>query len=114
MLKEVEGDRSFPIIIGIFEVTALDRTLKGMVSPRPLTHDALVGTIKALDGQLQEVRFTRLDNQIYFVEARIRQGDRQAVVDMRPSDAILLALKCGVPVLIPRQLFDEVTRIDGG
>ena len=41
-LKEVDGDRSFPILIGIFEATSIDRRVKGHRSPRPLTHDLLV------------------------------------------------------------------------
>src|ERR1700674_5820619 len=55
MLKEVEGERSFPIVIGIFEATSIDRRVKGMPSPRPLTHDLVANVIDHLGGELQDI-----------------------------------------------------------
>ena len=45
-LKEVDGERTFPIVIGIFEATSIDRRVKGLPAPRPLTHDLLASTIE--------------------------------------------------------------------
>lgn len=53
-LKEVDGDRSFPIVIGIFEATSIDRRVKGITNPRPLTHDLVASTIESMGGELQE------------------------------------------------------------
>src|SRR5215813_9158677 len=53
MLKEVDGDRSFPIVIGIFEATSIDRRVKKMPSPRPLTHDLVTSVIDMLGGELR-------------------------------------------------------------
>ena len=62
MLKEVEGDRSFPIVIGIFEATSIDRRVKKMHSPRPLTHDLVANVIDQLGGDLQDIdRLERLE-----------------------------------------------------
>ena len=47
-LKEVDGDRAFPILIGIFEATSIDRRVKGYESPRPLTHDLLVSVAEMM------------------------------------------------------------------
>src|ERR1700693_2841929 len=55
MLKEVEGDRSFPIVIGIFEATSIDRRVKGMPSPRPLTHDLVAAIVESMGGDLQDI-----------------------------------------------------------
>ena len=55
VLKEVEGDRSFPIVIGPFEATSIDRRVKGLPTPRPLTHDLLANVIDHLGGELQDV-----------------------------------------------------------
>ena len=46
VLKEVDGDRKFPIVIGSGEAYAIDRRLKGIVHPRPLTHDLLASVIE--------------------------------------------------------------------
>src|SRR2546429_9182147 len=60
MLKEVEGDRSFPIVIGIFEATSIDRRVKKMPSPRPLTHDLVASVIDSMGGDLQDVFISEL------------------------------------------------------
>ena len=54
-LKEVEGDRTFPILIGLFEATSIDRRVKHHQSPRPLTHDLLVAAVELMGGEFQDV-----------------------------------------------------------
>jgi bifunctional DNase/RNase len=108
VLREVGGDRSFPIMIGIFEATGLDRTLKNLPSPRPLTHDAWAATITALGGEVQDVLIGDLRDHTYYAEVRMRQAGRLVPVDVRPSDAFVLACKCGVPILIAEQVLSEV------
>src|SRR5713226_1041131 len=65
MLREVEGDRSFPIVIGIFEATSIDRRVKGMPSPRPLTHDLVAAVIDQMGGELQDVYINELKEHTY-------------------------------------------------
>ncbi len=59
-LKEVDGDRTFPILIGIFEATSIDRRVKGFQAPRPLTHDLLVNILNELDVEVVRVTVTEL------------------------------------------------------
>ena len=54
-LKEIDGDRTFPILIGVFEATSIDRRVKREPTARPLTHDLLVGAVEALGGEFQDV-----------------------------------------------------------
>ena len=49
-LKEVDGERTFPILIGLFEATSIDRRVKHHPSPRPLTHDLVVAIVEAMPG----------------------------------------------------------------
>src|ERR1700741_2653237 len=72
MLREVEGDRSFPIVIGIFEATSIDRRVKGMLSPRPLTHDLVASVIDQLGGELQDIFISELKEHTYFAKLRIK------------------------------------------
>src|SRR5947209_19544500 len=81
MLKEVDGDRNFPIVIGIFEATSIDRRVKGMPSPRPLTHDLVVSTIDMLGGELRDVFISELKDHTYFAKLRIRQNGEMVEVD---------------------------------
>jgi bifunctional DNase/RNase len=112
-LREVAGRRGFPVVIGMFEATNLDRRLKGLASPRPLTHDAWAGTIGALGGRVRDVcvndhRVNGQDGPTYFAEVRIVQGDRVVAVDVRPSDGLALAVTLRVPVLVTGRLLQEV------
>jgi bifunctional DNase/RNase len=110
-LREVDGDRYFPLQIGIFEVTALDRRVKGYPSPRPLTHDAMASVIREMGGELEDVLVDRVDrqNRIYYAQSRIRQNGALTTVDMRPSDAFILAVTCQRPILLAKEVLDSLT-----
>ena len=72
-LKEVDGDRQFPIMIGIYEATSIDRRVKDYTSPRPLTHDLLVNSIEELGGELDSVVINDLREHTYFAKLRVRR-----------------------------------------
>src|SRR6476620_4745642 len=55
VLKEIDGERSFPIVIGIFEATSIDRRVRGMQTPRPLTHDLITAAVEQLGGEIQDI-----------------------------------------------------------
>jgi len=108
MLKEVEGERSFPIVIGIFESTSIDRRVKGMPSPRPLTHDLVTSVIENLGGELRDIYISELRDHTYFAKLRIRMNGEMVEVDSRPSDAIALAVTAKVPIYVAEEVLDEV------
>jgi bifunctional DNase/RNase len=110
MLREVEGERSFPIVIGIFEATSIDRRVKGMPSPRPLTHDLVASVIEHLGGELQDIFISELRDHTYYAKLRIRQnGEPDLIeVDSRPSDAIALAVTAKVPIYVAEDVLNEV------
>ncbi len=99
-LKEVEGTRSFPIVIGLFEATSIDRRVKGISSPRPLTHDLLISVADNLGGEFQSVLISELKDHTYFAKLRIKQDGELIEVDARPSDAIAVAVSCDPPLPI--------------
>jgi bifunctional DNase/RNase len=108
MLKEVEGDRSFPIVIGIFEATSIDRRVKGMPSPRPLTHDLVASVIENMGGELRDIFISELRDHTYYAKLRIRLDGEMVEVDSRPSDAIALAVTAKVPIYVAEDVLDEV------
>src|SRR5687768_12242260 len=85
-LKEVDGDRTFPIVIGIFEATSIARRVRGQPTPRPLTHDLLASTIASLGGELQDIFISELRAHTYFAKLRIKHEGEIIEVDSRPSD----------------------------
>src|SRR6516225_6512531 len=107
-LKEVDGERTFPIVIGIFEATSIDRRVKGLPAPRPLTHDLLASTIEQLGGELQDIFISELRDHTYFAKLRIRHTGEIVEVDSRPSDAIALAVTAKVPIYVAEDVLGEV------
>ena len=108
MLREVDGERSFPIVIGIFEATSIDRRVKRMFSPRPLTHDLLANVIENLGAEVQDIVISELREHTYFAKLRIRQEGELIEVDCRPSDASALAVTAQVPIYVSEEVLREV------
>ena len=109
-LKEVDGERTFPILIGIFEATTIDRRVKGFSSPRPLTHDLLVSVAENLGGELQDVVISELKDHTYFARLRIKRDGELVEIDARPSDAIAVAVTCdpALPIYVAEEVLNDV------
>jgi hypothetical protein len=114
VLKEVGGERAFPIVIGFFEAAAIDRRLKGLQLPRPLTHDLLGGVIEALGGRLAKVVVTDLQDHTFYANLVIDRNGDEVRVDARPSDAIALGIANDTPIFIEDHVLDEVAGPSGG
>ena len=113
-LKEVDGDRQFPILIGIFEATSIDRRVKSIERPRPLTHDLLVGIVETMGGELDSVVISELREHTYFANLRIRYDGELIEVDARPSDAIAVAVTCDpqLPIYVEESVLEEAMSND--
>ena len=105
-LHEVEGERTFPILIGIFEATSIDRRIKGEIPPRPLTHGLLRNIVEEMGGEVQDVVINNLQEHTYYALIRIRKDGELIQIDSRPSDAIALAVQYTPP--LPIYVEDEV------
>jgi len=110
-LKEVDGERMFPILIGIFEATSIDRRVKGEIPPRPLTHDLLKSAIHELGGEVQDVVINNLMDHTYYAVVRIQSDGELVEVDSRPSDAIALSVHYDphLPIYVDDTVLAEVT-----
>ena len=108
VLKEVDGDRKFPIVIGSGEAYAIDRRLKGILHPRPLTHDLLAAVIEQLGGAIERIEINNLQDHTFFARIHIRQNGTTVKVDSRPSDAIALGVATSVPIYVAEHVLDAV------
>ncbi|MFG0261927.1 MAG: bifunctional nuclease family protein [Novipirellula sp. JB048] len=100
-LQEVGGERQFPILIGIFEATNIDRRVKeGYQPPRPLTHDLIVGVAEELGAELESVVIRDLQEHTYFAQLRLKKDGEIIEIDARPSDAIAVAVTFDPPLPI--------------
>lgn len=129
VLREVKGKRSFPIVIGVFEATVIDRIVKERTAPRPLTHDLIGAVIRGLGGKLTKAVISNLKNDTYFAKLVIATspdgtvsgspgtgtgtGSRREIeIDARPSDAVALALQLGAPIFVSEKVMNQVARVE--
>ena len=112
ILKESDGERNFPIVIGIFEATSIDRRVKGMPSPRPLTHDLIIAVVEQMGGEIQDIIISDLKEHTYFAKLRIRKDGELTEVDCRPSDAIAVAVASRVPIYVNEDVLGEALEDD--
>ena len=108
-LKEVNGQRQFPILIGIFEATSIERRVKNINRPRPLTHDLLVAAVETLGGELESVVINELREHTYYANLRVRHIGETVDLDARPSDAIAVAVTCNptLPIFIEEEVLEQ-------
>jgi hypothetical protein len=108
VLKEVDGERKFPIVIGNPEALAIDRRLKGIIHPRPLTHDLLASIIEQLGGDIEHIEINDLQDRTFYARIHIRQNGQVIKIDSRPSDAIALGAATSVPIFVADHVLDLV------
>jgi len=109
-LREVGGDRTFPIMVGISEALAIDRRLKGVQFPRPLTHDLLGIIIESMGGKLEKVVIDDLVDHTFYAKLYISQNGGVVKIDARPSDAVALVASMEVPMFVSEHVFDKATQ----
>jgi uncharacterized protein len=107
LLHEIEGERAFPIVIGTFEALSIDRRVKGVQWPRPMTHDLICSMIDHLGGDLQDIYINELREHTYYARLRVKKDGELVEVDCRPSDAIAVAVTAKVPIWVAEDVIDE-------
>jgi bifunctional DNase/RNase len=108
VLKERFGQRSFPIVIGIVEIFAIDRRLKGIVPPRPMTHDLLDSVITHLGAKVERIVVNDLRNHTFYARIVLSLNGKIIEVDSRPSDAIALGAATSAPIFVAEQVFEKI------
>jgi bifunctional DNase/RNase len=108
LLKEREGERVLPISIGPNEAQAIAMPLQGVRAPRPLTHDVFTDVIASLGGHMRRVEVTELtDNGTFHARLVIAQGGEERSIDIRPSDAVALAVRTETPIFVAEAVMDQ-------
>jgi uncharacterized protein len=105
ILKEIDGNRRLPIIIGAFEAQAIALEMEGVLPPRPMTHDLIKSVIDTLGGVLSEVVINELRDGTFY--ARLIFDSPYSEIDARPSDAIAIAVRATVPIYVHSDILDE-------
>jgi len=110
VLKERNGQRSFPIVIGIVEIFAIDRRLKGIKAPRPMTHDLLDNVIENLGANIERIVINDLRNHTFYAKIYLSLNGRTVEIDSRPSDAIALGVASNAPIYVAEHVFEKTSQ----
>jgi uncharacterized protein len=114
ILGEKSGSREFPIFIGFTEAIALDAALHKQKHQRPLTHDLIGNLLQGMHARLTRVIVDDLHDDIFFGKLVVRTPlATEELIDSRPSDAIVLAVKHEVPIFAAEEVLERATRAQG-
>lgn len=108
ILKEVDGERQLPVIVGAFEAQAIALAIEGIEMPRPMTHDLLSNLLETLEVEVKEIVINKLVEGTFYAKIyteSFQLGERE--IDSRPSDAIALALRVNAPVFVNKKVMQE-------
>jgi bifunctional DNase/RNase len=107
ILADKESKKALPIWIGLLEANAIDRELKNISSPRPMTHDLLHSILAQIQVKVKEVKIVELKDHTYFATLILILNQGVIEVDARPSDAIILSLKSKTPIFVSSKILDQ-------
>jgi bifunctional DNase/RNase len=109
ILKDLEGKRYLPILIGPFEATAIMLALEGQTVPRPLSHDLMRMLLETLQARLEHIVIHDIKDSTFFAKLVVRTNGEVQEVDARPSDGIALALRMQAPIYVSDKIVLEET-----
>ncbi len=109
LLKQVDGAGTLPIWIGKPEADSIALALGKVSTPRPLTHDLVKNVVEGLGSKVTKVIITEIIDNTYYALIHIAHAQKEALIDSRPSDAVAIALRVNVPILVEESILGTKT-----
>jgi bifunctional DNase/RNase len=108
VLKEKNGERVLPIVIGLAEASAIKLKISGFNPPRPLTHDLLHKTIEHLEATVSRIIIDRLEENTFHAKLVLKTSSgEEKIIDARPSDSIALAVRARAPIFVDDSVLNQ-------
>lgn len=114
ILKDVDGEKSVPIWIGMLEATAIASELEKINFSRPMTHDLLRNIIQQLNAEVIRVEVCDLKDNTFYALIHLHANDKEFAIDARPSDAIALALRTESPIFVAEEVIKRSKSVEMG
>jgi hypothetical protein len=111
LLQGKRDRRPLAMAIGQFEANGIAIVLQGVTPPRPLTHDLFLNVLGDLRATLKRIVVTDLRDDVFYAQLHLEAGGSRFTIDSRPSDAIALALRARVPILVEDRVFEKADRL---
>lgn len=112
ILKDLEGKRYLPILIGPFEATAIQLALEGQPVPRPLSHDLMKAILDGVSAKLTKVVIHDIKDSTFYAKLVVETAGEDQEIDARPSDCIALALRANAPIYVTDKIVLEESVYD--
>lgn len=112
ILRDKENLNTLPIWIGILEANAIAVGLENVKLPRPMTHDLFKNLLDQTGVRLLRVEVTDIRESTYYAVLHLDRDGKSLVIDCRPSDAIAIAIRMEVPVMVRDAVIDKALRTD--
>ncbi|OGX18634.1 MAG: hypothetical protein A3K83_04880, partial [Omnitrophica WOR_2 bacterium RBG_13_44_8b] len=108
VLKEKNGERILPIVIGLAEASAIKLKISGFNPPRPLTHDLLRSAIENLDANIDKIIIDKLEENTFHAKIVLKTASGESkIIDARPSDSIALAVRAHAPIFVEDEIIKQ-------
>ena len=113
VLREKNGQRVLPIVIGLPEASAIKLKISGFNPPRPLTHDLLHSMVENLDATIEKIIIDKLEENTFHAKLFIKSKTGEVkIIDARPSDSIALAVRAHAPIFVEEEIVNKSANIN--
>lgn len=115
VLKEKNGERQLPIVIGFLEASSIKMKLSGVEPPRPMTHDLLSAIFQGLEARMERLIIDKMVNNTFHAKLELKTKDGQTrYIDARPSDGVALAVRTGAVIFVEEDVLKKaaITKIE--
>src|SRR4030042_1270737 len=111
VLKQLDSERYLPIWVGPYEAEAITVALQEVEMVRPLTHDLLKNIFNAFNARITRVEIVKLQDDIFYGNIVAMADGREIHIDSRPSDAIAIAVRAHVPILVHQSVMEAAAQV---
>jgi len=112
ILKEIEGEQTLPIWIGLLEATAIASEIEGVTFSRPMTHDLLKNILDKTDTKVKRIEICDLKDNTYYAIIHVTSKGKALSIDSRPSDALAIALRTRAPIFVSDEVLKKSKQIE--
>ncbi|HSE83561.1 MAG TPA: bifunctional nuclease family protein [Thermodesulfobacteriota bacterium] len=107
ILSDKKQDKLLPIWIGLCEARSIELGLSEQVAPRPLTYDMIAAIVRTMNAKVERIVIVDLRDQIYYAQIEVSNNGTVSTIDARPSDALALASRMGVPIFVRKSVLEK-------
>jgi bifunctional DNase/RNase len=107
ILKDRAAERYLPIWIGIYEANAIALKITGITPERPITHDLMTNIFTEMGASITSIEVSSLSSDVFYARIFMALDGKSMDIDARPSDAIALAVRAEVPILVSDEVLER-------